>query len=338
MLSLAVELNNHCNRSCLHCLRDKLEPRENIPLSLVDSILKQAKELGIGTICLTGGEVALYPQLEELSGMIASYGLNFNLVTNGFRFQEKMLPLLAQPGIKKKLEAVCLSLDGARAASHDALRGKGSFNEVIEAATLCRLTEIPLSLKSVITNFNKRELTELALLGATLGVDIHNFFAPHPTPGLIKERIIPDPEELERLMALISGSLAKTVSSRIRLESYSTAVLAKCNAFAGMNVDYRGNLVFCCSLSHFAGDGEPSQAGEENVADLNEVSLSDGVSRHFHLLAKFITRRLQDADKLTGLTREPCYWCLKYFGKFNWLKNYPESPWAEAVLDDESTK
>ena len=44
-------------------------------------------------------------------------------------------------------------------------------------------------------------------------------------------------------------------------------------------------------------------------------------------------QRLKDADNLSPLTYIPCYWCLKYFGKFNWLKNYPESPWVKGILD-----
>ena len=331
MLSLALEPTNLCNRRCLHCDRDKLEPRESISLALADSILSQARALGIGLIHLTGGEVALYPQLEELINMIVNFGLKFDLVTNGLRFQERMLPLLTQPGIKKKLEGVCLSLDSAEAASHDALRGEGSFKEVMAAATLCRLKEIPLSLKSVVTNFNKCELTELALLGATLGATDHGFIFPSPTPALIRERVIPAPEELEKLMALVSGSLARTVRTRICPEGYGIDVLSTCNAFNTVNVDYLGNLVFCCNLSHVTGDGEPSLMGEEIVADLNEVSLGEGVSRHFYLLARFITARLGDAENLSGLTRNPCYWCQNYFGKLNWLKNYPDSPWADGV-------
>ena len=63
------------------------------------------------------------------------------------------------------------SLDGARAETHDGLRGPKSFREVIEGATLCRNHRLPLSLKSMITTSNRGELTELALLGARLGAD-----------------------------------------------------------------------------------------------------------------------------------------------------------------------
>ena len=335
MFSLCIEPTNLCNRSCLHCVRDKLEPKESISLDLVERILKQAKALRISSIGLTGGEVALYPHLEQLIQTIVDYGFRFNLVTNGFRFRERMLPLLTQPKIKKKLGEVCFSLDGARAISHDALRGKGSFKEVMEAATLCRLKEIPISLKTIISNFNKGEFTELALLGATLGAQNHGFIHPYPTPRLIKERGIPSPDELEGIIFWLMEGLSKTTGTKIHIEGYSSpTVLFQCNAFRSLSVDYEGNLIFCCSLSHVTDERRPSTLGQEFLANLKEVSLSEGISRHFDLLAELMRQRLKDAEKLSPLTYIPCYWCFKYFGKLNWLKNYPESPWAAGVLDD----
>ncbi|MFQ5925147.1 MAG: radical SAM protein [Dehalococcoidia bacterium] len=336
MFSLSLELTNLCNRNCLHCIRDKLEPRESVSLDLVETILGGAKALGVDKIHLTGGEVALYPHLEELIPMIVDCGFHFDLVTNGFRFREAMLPLLTEPKIKRKLDQVCFSLDGARAASHDALRGKGSFKEVMEAATLCRFKEVPISLKSIISNSTKSELTELALLGATLGAENHGFISLLPTPRLIKEKIIPSPQELERIVFWIMEGLAKTIRTKIHIEAYCPPmVLFQCNAFRSINVDHQGNLIFCCTLSHVTDEGRPATIGREFLADLREVSLREGISAHFDLLARWMGQRLKDAENLSPPTCIPCYWCYKYFSKLNWLKNYPESPWAEGVLADD---
>jgi len=334
VFSLSIEPTNLCNLNCLHCVRDKLESRESISLDLVERILREAKALKISSLSLTGGEVAVYPYLEELIKMIVDSGFRFKLVTNGFRFREKMLPLLIQPKVKRKLDEVCFSLDGASAVSHDAVRGEGSFKEVMEAVTLCRLKEIPLGLKSIISNLNKGEFTELALLGATLGVEHHGFVSLLPTPRLIRENIIPSPEELGGIVTWIVQSLAKAVKTKIHIDAYSpTTVVFWCNAFHTPNIDYQGNLIFCCSLSHVADEGRPATLGDEFLADLKEVSLREGISRHFDLLAKLMGQRLKEADNLSPPTYIPCYWCLKYFGKLDWLRNYPESPWAKGIVD-----
>ena len=193
MDGLTIELTNVCNRTCVHCIRDKVDPREFLPLTLAREILGQAKDLGFRTICFTGGEVALYPHLEELIALVVDQGFTFSLVTNGYRFQEKVLPFLRPSRNREKLTAVCFSLDGATPETHDALRGPGSFREVLEAATLCKLANIPFSLKSFISNLNKEELTDLAMLGADLGTQDHGFLHPFPSPRLIREGVIPSP-------------------------------------------------------------------------------------------------------------------------------------------------
>jgi pyruvate-formate lyase-activating enzyme len=337
MDGLTLELTNVCNRRCLHCIRNKADPPEFLPLTLVRKVLAQAEDLGFRTVCLTGGEVALYPHLAEVIALVVDCGFSFNLVTNGHRFREKLLPLLSAPKNREKLTEVCLSLDGSRPESHDALRGPGSFREIIEAATLCKLEDLPLSLKSVITNFNKEELTDLALLGAALGARDHGFLHPFPAPRLISEGVIPSPQELAQLVQWINDSLAKALKTTITIEGYGprTVLFTCANIQHGANLDFQGNLILCCNLSHVVqGEGIPSSFGREWLADLKEVPLREGITRHFHSVAQLMEARLRDMEKLTDLTYNPCFWCFRHFGKLEWLRNFPESPWAEGVLEE----
>ena len=195
---------------------------------------------------------------------MAEQGFTFKLVSNGHRFRENLLPSLSAPNIREKLEVVCLSLDGAEPESHDALRGPGSFREVVEAAALCQLKGLPFSFKSVITNFNKDHLMDLALLATTLGARDQSFIYPFPTPRSIQAGVIPAPGELLEIMAFISGNMVKALRLDIRLEaSDPETLLFKChNILDCLNVDYQGNLLLCCNLSHVTGGkGQPSIFG-----------------------------------------------------------------------------
>ncbi len=337
MYDLSLEPTNRCNRDCRHCMRNKTDPPASIPLELARHILSQARALGMKKVCLTGGELATYAHLEGLIRLIAELGLTFNLVTNGFRFADRLLPLLSDRKVKRRLETVCFSLDGARAETHDILRGPGSFREVAEAATLSKLKGIKVAFKSVITNYNKKELTDLALLGATLGAEDHGFLILYPTPRLIREKIIPDPEEVLGITRWIMSSLALNIRSKIKLEGYhEKSVIFDCgNVTRLINIDPQGKLVLCCNLSHVTeGDGIPTRFGEEFLADLNDIPLKDGIIRHLQGWANLMKARLYDQEKLAGLTYLPCYWCFKHFGKLEWLQDFPESPWAQGVLAD----
>ncbi len=340
MLSLSIEPTNICNRECLHCVRNKEDELESLPLETIDKILSQARSLGMKRVHLTGGEIAVYPYLEGLLKMLVDYGFNFDMVTNSFRFKERLLPILLVPKMKRKLEAVCFSLDGSSAQTHDAIRGDGSFKEVMEAATLCRLKDIRITLKSVITNLNKDELTELALLGATLGAQTHGFLHLFLSVRLIKEGLIPSPMELNRIAEWIMGSLATSVKTKIHMEGWCSGDVAfSCgNIIRGTNVDYRGNLILCCNLSHVENSGSPSTFGDEFLADLNEVPLKEGLIRHWKAVATLMEAMLNDVDKRSMNNYGQCYWCFKHFGKLNWLKEFSDSPWAEGVRKEEALK
>ncbi len=335
MRILAFEPTNLCNRSCRHCFRNKADPPGFLPLEIAAQVLSQAEPLGFKAVCLTGGEVALYPHLGDLLRMIAGRGFDFTMVTNGCRFPDYVLPLLLEPGVKERLASVCFSLDGARAKTHDALRGPKSYREVLEGMALCQNHNLPMSLKSLITTANRGELTELALLGARMGAVEHGFLYPFPTPRLIADGLLPSPDEMEDTVRWIQDNLMGALRNKIRVEGYSVdGVILNCGQLVdNFNVDYQGNLIFCCSLSHNTlGDGIPNAFGGELVADLKEVSLKEGIVRQVRKAAEVMEARLNGDGKPPGVSKSPCHWCLKYFGKLDWLQEFPDSPWT-AWLD-----
>ena len=341
MKIVAFEPTNQCNRSCRHCFRNKADPIGFLPLETVDAVLSQAGALGFKAVCLTGGEVALYPHLGDLLRLIASRGFDFTLVTNGYRFPEYVLPLLLEPKVKERVASVGFSLDGARAETHDGLRGPKSFREVFEGMTLCRNHRLPLFLKSVVTTLNRGELTELALLGARLGAVEHGFLYPFPTPTFIRDGLLPSPQEMQDTVRWIQDNLMGVTRNKITVEGrFMDGVMLNCGHLVDhLNVDYQGNLIFCCTLSHMTvGDGIPTSFGGELVADLKEVSLKEAIVRQFRKATEVMEARLNGGGNPGGLSETPCHWCLKYFGKLDWLKDFPDSPWTAWLMDETSCK
>ncbi len=101
-----------------------------------------------------------------------------------------------------------------------------------------------------------------------------------------------------------------------------------------LNVDYQGNLIFCCTLSHMTqGDGVPTCFEGEFLADLKEVPLKEAIVWQFRKAAEVMEARLQHGGKIQGISHTPCLWCLQYFGKLDWLKDFPNSPWTSWLRD-----
>lgn len=335
MPDFSVDVTNACNLDCIHCLRDKSEPRKHLSLDLFKQILDQARDCGIKYISLTGGEPTLHPKWSEFLNALAERELKFSIVSNGYKFSERTLPVLLNPLVRKHLESMCFSLDGAFAKSHDTLRGEGSFREIIEAANLCRLKGIPLSIKTVVTSHNKRELTEIALLGSVIGAIQHSFIALTPTPRAIEEGIVPSIKEMKEAYSFVTGSLVPSMKTQINLEgSWGVEyALFTCNAYQqAYSVDHLGNLLFCCNLSHVCNGDKPSILGKEFLADLKKEGLKEGIIRHYRLLAQFTEDRLNNASADSLLTSFACWWCLKYFNKLEWIENYANSPWVQEVF------
>ncbi len=81
-----------------------------------------------------------------------------------------------------------------------------------------------------------------------------------------------------------------------------------------------------------SGDGSPTRFGAEFLANLREVSLKEGLIRHFKAATNLVENWINSLDEWRHQPFSLCYWCYKHFGKLEWLKNYPDSPWAAGLL------
>ena len=331
MHNLSLEPTAKCSQRCKHCMRAFSEDTE-ISFDLLKKIIKEAKELGITEVSLTGGEATLYSRFEEMLEFFADEDMYFNLITNAFKFKEKTLPLILIKRIRRLFTGLCFSIDSPYAQRHDKIREKGSFSRLIEAANLAKMKGINFSIKCLLSSLNieEDELKDMVFLADSLGAESLSFLYPFVTPGLIEEGLMPSPDKLQLAADYILSVLAKAFKIPVYLEGYGIerGILFKCNAFDTFNIDYKGNFVFCCNLS--AVYSQEYLEGREVIGNLAKMSLKEAISRHYRLLADFISQRL--SQKISGNEINPCFWCFRQFGKLSWLKKYPKSPWAKGII------
>ena len=195
MPRIGIELNNVCNLDCTHCFRSIYRGgAENnkdlfLPPELLDRILTEAKPLGYAHVAITGGEPPMHPRFGECLDIIARHGLTYHFLTNARNFQ-KTLKAISTPLRRSKLSGISFSLDGATEATHDKIRGKGSYKEVVTAVATCQAVGIEPSLISTINRANRHEIDQFALLGAHLKVKRHVFGHQNPTEHNLDEDLI----------------------------------------------------------------------------------------------------------------------------------------------------
>ena len=322
MPRIGIELNNVCNLDCTHCFRSiyrgGAENNKDLFLSpeLLGRILSEAKPLGYAHVAITGGEPPMHPRFGECLDIIARQGLTYHFLTNARNFS-KTLKAVNTPLRRAKLSGISFSLDGATEATHDGIRGKGSYREVVTAIASCRALNIEPAIITTINKANRHEIDQLALLGAHLGVKKQIFGHQNPTEHNMGEDLILPLHEwraVERDVARVMTGFRHDISMAVGF--HTDYFLPRCAPLTldDLNIDYRGRLTLCCQLSNYRDGGKD---GADVVGDLKRESLPDALVSLMGLVNQVHTERL--AMAADPVQREklhyPCLVCVERFNK-----------------------
>lgn len=322
MPRIGIELNNVCNLDCTHCFRSIYRGgAENnkdlfLPPELLEKILVEGKPLGYSHVAITGGEPPMHPRFGECLDVIAKHGLTYHFLTNARNFS-KTLKAVSAPNRKAKLAGISFSLDGATEATHDKIRGKGSYKEVVTAVAICHAVGIEPSLITTINKANRHEIDQFALLGSHLKVRRQVFGHQNPTEHNMGEDLILPLSEwraVERDVARVMSGFRHEITMAVGF--YTDYFLPRCAPLMmdDLNIDYKGRLTLCCQLSNYR-DGVGD--GEDVVGDLKKISLSDALGNLMNLIGKVHKERLAmaaDPEQKEKL-HYPCLVCVERFSK-----------------------
>jgi AdoMet-dependent heme synthase len=110
-----------CNARCVHCYSDALFGRGPNYWDTEESLqlIDQLADAGVIILALSGGEVLMRPDWEQLIEHGVRRGMRVTMATNGLKVSSRVAKRLAELGTWN----VSVSLDGASANVHDAIRG-----------------------------------------------------------------------------------------------------------------------------------------------------------------------------------------------------------------------
>ena len=129
-ICLTWELTYACNLACVHCLSSsgRRDPRELSTAEAKDLIDEMAR-LQIFYVNIGGGEPMVRSDFFELLDHAVARGVGVKFSTNGTRLTKAKAQRLAATDYVD----VQISVDGADAATNDAVRGPGSYDAAIAA-------------------------------------------------------------------------------------------------------------------------------------------------------------------------------------------------------------
>jgi len=149
---LELQLTRRCNLKCLHCY---LGPQKKEDLSLQDAIhiSREFESMGGLRLLISGGEPLLYPSLRKYLDEISQINVRRVLLTNGTKITAENIQWL-------NIDEIQFSLDGWR-AGHEILRGKGSFDKLVEAINIAKDAEIQISIATMVHQGNLNEFDHM---------------------------------------------------------------------------------------------------------------------------------------------------------------------------------
>ncbi|SDE03608.1 pyrroloquinoline quinone biosynthesis protein PqqE [Ruegeria marina] len=167
-LAMLAELTHRCPLMCPYCSNpQELTARDReLTTEQWADVFRQAADLGVLQLHLSGGEPASRRDLVELVIAAREAGLYTNLITSGIGLTEARLEALNDAG----LDHIQLSVQGVRAEIADRIGGyKGGFDRKMQVADHIARLGFPLTLNAVMHRDNLDDLPATIAMAERLG-------------------------------------------------------------------------------------------------------------------------------------------------------------------------
>lgn len=250
--AIVWKITSLCNMGCPECPcgrkaagRPSPEIRASEADQVIDSIVRWTQTAGRpsipdptgdpgvkwspGTLVLSGGEPLLRDDVFALARKASTSGLRVLMTSNGSLVDKEAALGIAASGVS----AVAVSLDGAKAGSHDGVRGrKGAF--AVAVTGVKRLVErgVPVRVLTRVTSRNVDEIHGISDLAHQLGASAHYVFPVASTPCRFRV------EASQQLRADELDRLGRAVAARSARSSMSTVLIGArtggCTTDSGM--------------------------------------------------------------------------------------------------------
>ena len=140
-----------CNFHCEHCCITKLrrgKGEKYFTIQDIKELSRQADEMGLAHIVITGGEPLLFPDFDDIVKAIDPQRFYITSDTNGWFLDAQRAKHLKRIGVDK----IQLSLDSLSASEHDAFRHKpGSHDRALRAIDASLDAGLNIILATVVT-------------------------------------------------------------------------------------------------------------------------------------------------------------------------------------------
>jgi len=170
--TLLLGLTNRCNAKCIMCWHSNKQRHtttdlnESIYKEIKNKLFHRIKELNLAG----GGEVLMYPRIEEIFSDISKYKFK-TIITSNFAFiSEHNRNLLKNSNVE-----FVISLDGSNKTLQEFLRPGCDYDRIIDNIKFFKKHNKKMLFQTTISNYNFYDIENMIKLGEELGIDMVKF-------------------------------------------------------------------------------------------------------------------------------------------------------------------
>jgi pyrroloquinoline quinone biosynthesis protein E len=274
--TLIAELTYRCPLRCPYCSNPTgYHHKPALDTDAWRRVFREADELGIMQIHLTGGEPLLRDDLEELIGQAHDLDLYINLITSGIPLDRQRLARLAKSG----LTAIQLSFQAAEAASSDRIAGMSCYDRKCEVARWVKEAELPLTINVVMHRHNLDDIDAIITLADDLAADrLELATAQYAGWALLnRDALLPTQQQLDRARARLQEAkarLARRMEITYVLPDYYSDIPKTCMDGWGRRyiVVTPDGLVLPCHAAHTLPNVTPCRITDQPLREIWDSS------------------------------------------------------------------
>ena len=256
MLSeISIEILQRCPNRCIYCSsHSNPQATHLIPFEIIKNVIDDAKSLGCKTVCLSGGEPFLHPQILDIISYIAKQQLICYVYTSGIFMKDEVyssLPNEYIEAIRGMVDKVIFNVEADSSALYDQIMGtdvggfdmmKKSINDCVSSGLVVETHVVPMQvnfkhLKSIFEMCYQLGVSKVSILRLVLqGRALENL-------SLVKLSGKDNREVTKLIKALYESYKGKV---RIGLPYSDSNCRIYCKAASDkINVRYDGNVYPC---------------------------------------------------------------------------------------------
>lgn len=279
---LSIEITRKCPNMCVHCSSmSSYGCIEMISLGKFKEVVASAVTLGLETVCFSGGEPFLHPDIVEMINYVYSLGVQSYVYSSGICVgadgERESISEYILTQICKKVTKLIINVEASEEKIYDTIMGSAGCFELMKK-TIESAVALGIMVEGhfVPMKYNMNQIEDTLQMCSDLGVSKVSFLrlVVHGRATCNKEKIVLNDEELasvEALLKKIYENNQYAIRIGVPLKGESSDV--HCEAANGkINIRYDGK-VFPCEVFKNNSIGVLSGIEPDSIFDSDFASI-----------------------------------------------------------------